>query len=198
MCFRRYGECAGNVDITSEECQDLKICVLQGTTFITRLEELFPPEVLVPRQDGVLNIQGISDGVCNAVAGGLLDIAASSVKEIGNYDGPYEVAPSRFSKDPCALVTRQNDPQWTAFVYWIVSGTFYADEQGITQATASRMPVVNLFGPLYAKFLRDAIGAVGSYGEIYSRNVEDEIPRSGLHLLNRNPLGPQHYPLPGL
>ena len=152
----------------------------------------------MPRQDGVLNIQGISEGACNAVAGGIMDVVPRSLREIGNYYGPYEVAGRRFTKDPFGLVTRQIDPQWTAFVYWIVSGTFYAEEQGITQTTSYRMPVINLFGPLYATFMRDVIGAVGSYGEIYKRNIENEIPRTGLHLLNDNPLGPQHFPLPGL
>lgn len=172
--------------------------MLQGTSFIKRLGELFPENVLVPTQDGVLNIQGISNGACNAVAGGLMDVAPRSLVEIGNYDGPYEVAPRRFSKDPYGLVTRQNDPHWCAFVYWIVSGIFYAEEQGITRSTSNKMPVINLFGPLYAKFLQDTVAAVGSYGEIYDRHVQSEIPRTGIHLLNVNPLGPQHYPLPGL
>lgn len=97
-----------------------------------------------------------------------------------------------------SLFISLDDPQWSAFVYWIVSATFYAEEEGITQATATRMPTVNLFGPLYSRMLRDVIEAVGSYSEIYERNAEDQIPRGGLNLLNVNPLGPQHYPLPGL
>lgn len=81
---------------------------------------------------------------------------------------------------------------------WVVSAIFYAEEEGITQSAATSMPVVNLFGPLYSRMFRDAIEAVGSYGEIYTRNAEDQIPRGGLNLLNVNPFGPQHYPYPGL
>lgn len=60
------------------------------------------------------------------------------------------------------------------------------------------MPILNLFGPLYSRMLRDVIEAVGSYSEIYDRNAEEQIPRGGLNLLNANPFGPQHYPYPGL
>lgn len=78
-----------------------------------------------------------------------------------------------------ALVTRQDDHQWSTFVYWIVSALFYAEEQGIEQSSASKMPITNLFGPLYSRMLRDAVEAVGSYSEIYERNAQDQIPRGG-------------------
>ena len=96
------------------------------------------------------------------------------------------------------MVTRQDDPRWSDFVYWINAVTFYAEEQGITKETAHKeLPAVNLFGPLYRDMLRNAIQAVGNYGDIYARNVQDIVPRSGLNLLNTNN-GPQFYPLPGV
>jgi len=46
---------------------------------------------------------------------------------------------------------------------------------------------------------RDVILRVGNYGEIYARDVNVTIPRSGRNKLNNaNPLGPQHFPTPFL
>jgi hypothetical protein len=92
-------------------------------------------------------------------------------------------------------VTREDDPQWTNFVRWIVFGTFYAEEQGITMATATSMPRVDLFGALMRNMFIDSINAVGNYGEIYNRSVEALVPRQGgLNSVNGVPSGPQQYP----
>ena len=41
------------------------------------------------------------------------------------------------------------------------------------------------------------VSAGGAYNELYSRNLEDIVPRAGLNLLNTGSQ-PQLYPLPGL
>ena len=58
------------------------------------------------------------------------------------------------------------------------------------------MPVVSLFGEERKQMFRDAVYAVGNYGEIYNRTLESIIPREGRNLLNTNPVGPQQLPLP--
>jgi hypothetical protein len=151
---------------------------------------------LVPRLSGEQAIEGLRTGDCNVVAGGMIDVSLRSVEASG-YDGPYSISSTTLSKDPIALVTRQDDPQWSSFVYWIVNALFYAEEKGITQATSTRMPVVDLFGRLNFRIFRDAVAAVGSFQQIYQRNAQAYVPRRGLNLLNQNPLGPQHYPNPG-
>lgn len=198
MFFHRYGACADNVDYVSNECQDLLICVNEGTTFADIAADLFPESFIVVKQDGDLVVEGLASGDCNAIAGGIIDVSLSNVRDSGGYDGDYETGSNRFSKDPLALVTRQDDPQWSDFAYWTVGAIFYAEENGITAESSNKMPIVNLFGRKYARFMRDIIAAVGNYGEIYERNVEAEVPRGGLVLVNSNPTGPQHYPLPGL
>jgi len=96
-----------------------------------------------------------------------------------------------------ALVTRHDDRQRSDLTKWITHATFYAEEKGITQRNASMMPIVELFGISYRQMFRDAINATGNYGEIYSRNVESYIPRSGRNLLNVDDT-PQFYPIPFL
>ena len=98
------------------------------------------------------------------------------------------------SGEALALATREDDHQWSAFVYWIVSATFYAEEKGFTQVTPNEMPLVNLFGPDHSRMFRDSLLAVGNYGEIYARSVQSSVPRNGRNLLNNvNPPGPQFY-----
>jgi hypothetical protein len=151
----------------------------------------------VPRQFGQLTVEGLVAEECNVIAGGVHDVSLSSVRETG-YTGLYQTGSRRFSKDPLALVTREDDVQFSKFVYWIVSVLFYAEEQGITQETANELPLVSLFGPLFFNTFRDAVGAVGSYGEIYVRNVQADVPRGGLNMVNELLSGPQHYPRPGV
>lgn len=194
-----FGLCADQRDITSTACQDLKICYNAGTTFEELLAGLFPTRALISRQSGDLVAEGLQEGVCNAVAGGVVDVSTSNIRNIGGYDGSYETGSGRFSKDPLALVTRQDDPQWSSFVYWVVSALFRAAEEGISSSSSSSMPIVNLFGPLNARIFRDAVDAVGSYEDIYDRHIGLEVDgQGGLNSLNVNPLTAQHYPLPGL
>ena len=193
-----FGACADSLDTTSQDCKGLKICVNNATTFLVRMQELFPAGSIVPRDRGSLVLQGLRDGACNAVAGGIIDVSRTSVATVGEYVGPYEIGTTLFTKDPLALVTRQNDPQWSSFVYWVVSAIFFAEEHGISQLRSIEMPLVNLFGNDYSRMFRNAVGAVGNFGEMYNRNVASEVPRSRLNKLNTNPYGPQHYAYPGI
>jgi general L-amino acid transport system substrate-binding protein len=192
----RYGDCAAKLDSSSAACQNLKLCVTVGGGFEDQVRsKLFPAErfvVPVPQSLGL----SLTNGVCNAVAGSFFDVIPSAIQK--EYDGVYEVDVNRFSKQPLALVTREDDHQWSQLVYWINAGLFYAEERNITLRTAANeMPVVETFGPLLKNMFHRSVSAVGNYGEIYARHVQGEAPRGGLHLLN-NLSGPQLYPSPGL
>jgi hypothetical protein len=194
----RYLQCAMDRNIVSSVCQGLRICVNQGTTYLSILQQILPERVLVPRISGSQTIEGLGTGECNVVAGGVVDVSFRSLDATG-YTGPYELGTGAvLSKDPIALVTREGDPQWSSFVFWIVHALFYAEAEGITQETSTRMPVVNLFGQLNFRMFRDVIASVGSFQQIYEREAEASIPRSGMNLLNTNPFGPQHSAYPGL
>jgi general L-amino acid transport system substrate-binding protein len=191
-----YGACADDLVIIGSSCQNILICVNTGTTFEGIVKEIFPERVIVSREGDALG--GLADGSCNVIAGGITDVSSTSVRDAG-YEGPYQTGSGRYSKDPLAMVTRQDDAQWSKFVYWIVSAIFYAEEEGITMTDASEeMPEVALFGSRFQDMFKDAIGAVGNYGEIYERNAEDEVARGGLNTLNSFLATPQLYPLPGI
>ena len=101
--------------------------------------------------------------------------------------------------DNLCLVTRQDDPQWSSYVYWLVASTFFAEETGITQRLSNQMPELNILGPSFRRAFRDPILEFGNYGELYERNVAPFIPRGGRNRINsiRDP-GPQLYPIPGM
>lgn len=166
------------------------ICVKGATTYFDVLSELFDAANLKVLSTDALVVEGLVNGECNVVGSGTVEMI--DVNEIGG----YTISSKRVSKDPLALVTKQDDAQWSDFVYWVVGATFYAEENAITRANASKMPSTNLFGPVLQDMMKDAVRGAGNYGEIYQRNLEAIIARSGLNELNQG--GAQFYPLPGL
>lgn len=105
----------------------------------------------------------------------------------------------RDNETTLCLVTNQNDPEWSTYVNWVLMGTMYAESHGITNLNPNDMPAVKLYGPDFVRMFRDLILLVGNYAQIYERNLEEMIPRSGLNMLvdDRHP-GGQHYPLESL
>lgn len=103
----------------------------------------------------------------------------------------------RFDDNLC-LGTRQDDPQWSSFVYWSAVSLVVAEDLGVTQRLSPQMPEVNLFGPQFQFIFRDAVHSVGNHGQIYERHVAQYVPRDGRNRLNaiKSP-GPQLYVLPG-
>jgi len=94
-----------------------------------------------------------------------------------------------------ALATSQTDPDWSTFVYWVVTGTIWAEENGVTSKDFQQCPVVDLFGPTFEWMFRGCILGRGNYAEIYNRNIDVLPPRANLNLLN-NGTTPQLYPPP--
>lgn len=94
-----------------------------------------------------------------------------------------------------SLVTRQDDRQWSTFVYWSLMSTIFAEERFIDRSKAHLMPVVNLFGDSFSRMFRAVVATSGNYGDIYKGALEEHIPRTGRNQLNFDGHhGPQQYP----
>ena len=89
----------------------------------------------------------------------------------------------RFEENMC-LATRNEDKQWSSYVYWVAQALVYAEERGIDQRSSNEMPLVKLFGFERQRAFRDAIHAVGNYEEVYSRHLQSILPRGGRNRLN--------------
>ena len=218
--YCRYDECADRLDFGSTVCRSLRVCVLKGSSYEAMLRLLIPEPFIVlvddkadDSSDSAPAVDGLRRGECNAIVGSLSSVAKATVlkqdkgdmrTEAGYSIDTYQVGINRFSRIPLGLITRDDDDQWSKFVYWIVMAVFYAEEQGISQETQSSgekmMPLVYLFGTnnKFGPMFRRAVNAVGSYKDIYKRNVESNIPRASINQLNTQLQHPQHYPLPGV
>lgn len=168
-----------------------------ATTSIEIVRRFFDESFIVPCESIDRALQGLVRGDCNAVAGDRSGLTRRNIREVGLWNGNYSLGEGRFSKEPLTPLTRQDDPLFSSFVQWVVAALFYAEEQGITQATASNMPTVSLFGNKYFAMFRRVVEAVGNYGEMYERNLGSELPRSGANQLNVFPFGPQLFVRPG-
>ena len=126
-----------------------------------------------------------------------------TVTQVGySFSEPYFYSPlndSRFDENLC-LATRQDDPQWSAFVYWASQSIIYAEEHGIVQRTSSQMPLIYFYGVGFRRMFRDAIAIVGNYDEVYQRHLARILPRGGRNRLNIQEeygKGPMRYLPPG-
>ena len=158
---------------------------MDGTTHVDVLKGRLPTPIIIPVADRAALYQGLSDGTCNVIAAEQFDVAEQVVRT-GGYDGPYEVGNTLLSKEPLAIVVRSRDEEWYDFVSWVFQALLVAEEQGITRDTFTQLPRTDLFGPRFQDMFRNAVGAVGNFGEIYERHLEEIVPRNTLDTINRN------------
>lgn len=171
----QYAQCASRFDTKSPDCTGVRICVQGGTTHEDIIRQAFVHYqdadqvvvVVVPDQSSLYH--SFKSGVCNVVANERFNISPKTMIRHG-YEGPYEIpeAAPILSKEPLAVVTRQDDATWSDFVEWIVQALMEAEEQGVTQATANQMKTTTVFGVTMANMFENAIAAVGNYGELYA------------------------------
>ncbi|MEX2534810.1 MAG: amino acid ABC transporter substrate-binding protein [Trueperaceae bacterium] len=179
---------------TLQDLQGLRIGVQVGTT-----TELNLADVL-----SALNIDytpvtfETADQVTSAYDAGNVDAwttdksgLATSLITLQN-PADHMILDATISKEPLGPAVRHGDDAWFDAVKWVVFGLMEAEEYGVTmdnvdqQAESSQNPSVRrLLGVepaavealgLDATAIRDAIAAVGNYGEIYARNLGPDTP----------------------
>jgi len=124
------------------------------------------------------------------------DVLEPTTKQGFTFSQPYFYGYSD-EEDNLCLATRQDDHDWSTFVDWTVSATIYAEEIGVNQTASYQMPEVFVYGEDRKRMFRDCILAVGSYAEIYDRNLASYIPRGGRNVLNAQTFA-EHYLVPGI
>ena len=103
--------------------------------------------------------------------------------------------PISFDENLC-LATRQDDPEWSAFVFWAAQAVVYAEENNILMESSNEMPLVDVFGPDFQRMFRDVVNCVGNYDELYQRHISAILPRGGRNMLAVGD-GPLRYIPPG-
>ena len=104
---------------------------------------------------------------------------------------------SDFAESAC-LMTRNEDYEWSAIVYWIIMATIFAAENGVSLESLHILPEVELLGPGFQRILRDPVYAMGTVDDIYERNMQPILGRQAPNILNGDTSwGPQHHPMHG-
>jgi general L-amino acid transport system substrate-binding protein len=176
------------------------ICTIQGTTSELNASNLV---AVAGIQISKLDTYADADGYMNALQAGQCDIATTDKSQLASrkataspedFSADLIIPDFTFSKEPLGPVTAANDSQWHDIVSWVVFATLIAEEKGITSATLDTYltenvddtEAIKLFGGgegqlqgdmgLDAMAFGNVIRQVGSYDEIYERNLGPDTP----------------------
>ena len=168
------------------------ICVETGTTtelnLATRIEELGISVDEVKFQDSNATFAAYEEGRCEGITSDRSQLAAKRTG-LSNPDG-HVLLDDVLSKEPLGPVTINNDSGLFDVVKWVSYGLIQAEEFGVTQGNveeqvASESADVKRFlgaeGDLGEQiglpndFMVHAIKAAGNYGEIYDRNIGEQL-----------------------
>ena len=155
---------------------------------------------IVPLSDQAAGFQALVEGTVDVVVGEQITLTTKYRKP--TTDGPSWVLSTPHYYDNAndrvyGLATRNDDALFSGLVNWLIMALIYAEEEELSQSTATRMPALSLFGDAMRQAFVDCISLVGNYGDIYQRTMNQIIPREGRNLLNAVPgLGPQQLALP--
>ena len=174
---------------SAAELDGAEVCVLAGTTTELNLADYFrannmsfKPVVFEHLEEAKT---AFFNGRCQVYTTDRSGLAAIISSDAPNPDD-YLILPETISKEPLGPVVRRGDDAWFSIVKWLVYALIEAEEKGVTQGNVASMmdsddPVVQrllgVSGDMGTKlglsndWAVQAIQAVGSYGEIYDRNV---------------------------
>jgi general L-amino acid transport system substrate-binding protein len=173
-----------------------KICFLAETTVEESVRAWFAREHLnfVPfpfQEEGEMQA-AFATGNCGALAGDRTRLAETRITLAPRLAKPARLLPECISKDPLAVAVRDNDPQWSVLVNWVMEALVQAEESSVTRANVQAMsarateanggdPVLRvLLGASHEiggalglddKWAVRVIEATGNYGEIYERDL---------------------------
>ncbi|MEO0729358.1 MAG: amino acid ABC transporter substrate-binding protein [Pseudomonadota bacterium] len=189
---------------SAKELSGATICVQPGTTTELNLADYFRANKMEFKPVVIEKLQDVNA----AFFSGRCDVYttdASGLASIRKNDAPkgesenYVILPEIISKEPLGPVVRHGDDQLFDIVKWTLNALIEAEEYGITAANVDKMSkestnpgVQRLLGAtpgmgknlgLEETWAKNAIAAVGNYGEIWTRNIEPlGLPR-GLNKL---------------
>lgn len=172
---------------SADELNGARICVQAGTASEANVADHFRGRgltyqpVVVKSEAEARNLYQ-SDG-CDAFTA---DVSAlASARSVMNNPNAHVILPDVISKEPLGPVVREDDPAWEDIVRWTVFALILAEEQGVTSKTAEEAAKTGspaarrLLGQeglgemlgLKPDWAFQAISQVGSYGEMFERNV---------------------------
>ncbi|MES2335418.1 MAG: amino acid ABC transporter substrate-binding protein [Pseudomonadota bacterium] len=174
---------------SAKELDGATVCIQTGTTTELNLADFFKQnnityQPVTVADDSEAQRQYLA-GACDAYTTDASGLAASraTMPDAEN----HIILPEIISKEPLGPVVRHGDNQWADLVRWTFYALLVAEEKGITQANVEEVlastadeevkRLLGASGDMGAKFgldnaaFKNAIKAVGNYGEIFARNI---------------------------
>jgi general L-amino acid transport system substrate-binding protein len=176
---------------SAKELDGATVCIQTGTTTELNLADFFKQnnisyQPVTVADDSEAQRQYVA-GACDAYTTDASGLAASraTLPDAEN----HIILPEIISKEPLGPVVRHGDNNWGDIVRWTYYALLIAEEKGITKANVGevatstndeevkRLLGVEGAGDLPAKFglpndaFKNAIAAVGNYGEIFAANI---------------------------
>ncbi len=176
-----------DANITSPADLQGPVCVQKGTTSESNLADLLTgrTEVTVmPATSSEDKFNAFAERRCAVVTGDRSELAAQRSRRTAD-PGAWVLLPGTISREPLGPVVVAGDPQWFAIVRWATLVPMIAEARGLTStsvatATAKDGEMRRLLGEepdfgaalgLKPTWARKIVESVGSYGEIFTRNL---------------------------
>ncbi|WP_343868021.1 amino acid ABC transporter substrate-binding protein [Caenispirillum bisanense] len=187
--FMAWGD-AGVATLT--DLARVPICVQTGTTSEANLRDFlspFPDALVVPVSSSEEKFTSFAERRCLAVTGDRSELAAQRSRRALD-EGQWLLLPGAISREPLGAVIVAGDPQWFSVVRWALLVPMIAEARGLHSArlppapaegaAAADLEMSRLVGgdPAFGASLgldrawaRRVVATVGSYAEIFERNL---------------------------
>ena len=179
---------------SAKELDGATVCIQTGTTTELNLADYFRKNSMdyepVPIETNAEAQQQYLAGSCDVYTTDASGLAAT--RATFETPGDHVILPEIISKEPLGPLVRHGDNEWGDIVRWTLNALIAAEELGITSANVEDLsagtenPEVNrLLGTegnlgemigLDADWAKNAIVAVGNYGELFEKNIGESTP----------------------
>ena len=174
-----FVECAED-EKRYDECADLKICVLEGSTDQEFVEIAFPVDVILVTYSPGEELEMLLEGKCNVIAS-IHSVLLDLLSGMENNSDKFVLGDKLMTKEPLAAVTQNNDQPFSDIVNWVIQALFHGEEKGITKDPEKCQSQVDYITHLSSLNFLNAVYCVGNYGEIVFNGTDTSI---GMNSIN--------------
>jgi general L-amino acid transport system substrate-binding protein len=179
---------------SAKELDGATVCIITGTTTELNLADYFKANnisyVPVTVQDEAEAQRQYLAGACDTFTTDASGLAATRAS-FADAD-QHIILPEIISKEPLGPLVRHGDNNWGDIVRWTFNALLVAEEKGITKANVEEVAatstdpevqrLLGVSGDMGVKIgldnagFKNAIAAVGNYGEIFEANIGSATP----------------------
>ncbi len=176
--------------VSAQQLSGSKVCVEAGTTseknmaYYFKAHQIEAETLSFPTREETL--KAYLGGSCDTFSGDRS--ALYSDRAALPEPAKHAILPEIISKEPLGPVVVAGDGEWADIVHWTLAGLINAEEVGLDKASAAASGALSddaqrlVAGAgtsgkklrLAETWLRDAVAAVGNYGEMFEANVGKE------------------------